>query len=144
MTVVLYCSLVRRLRPRSLAYQVCGCPTTPTQIHQPQTQKRHSHTSYFTHGIISSTQQVLETAHNVSGMPWWLMVVAGTVVIRTALTAPFDVWQAKAVAKLQVVKPALSEAESGEFKEPMDKAVSKAHGVSSHYLFLNLRNHAFK
>jgi len=59
------------------------------------------------------------------------MVVAGTVVIRTALTAPFDVWHAKAVAKLQVVKPTLSEAESEEFKEPMDKAVSKAHGAGT-------------
>jgi mitochondrial inner membrane protein COX18 len=50
---------------------------------------------------VSQVQTMLETIHEVSGLPWWATICASTILFRTAITLPLSVYQNKIFARLE-------------------------------------------
>jgi mitochondrial inner membrane protein COX18 len=50
---------------------------------------------------VSQVQNMLETIHEVSGLPWWATICVSTIVFRTAITLPLSVYQNKIFARLE-------------------------------------------
>ncbi|XP_070544822.1 cytochrome c oxidase assembly protein COX18, mitochondrial-like [Ptychodera flava] len=54
---------------------------------------------------IAFAQQVLETGHDITHLPWWANIVATTVALRGTITLPFAVYQQYIMAKLELLQP---------------------------------------
>lgn len=52
---------------------------------------------------VSQVQNLLETIHEVSGLPWWATICVSTVLFRTAITLPLSVYQNKIFARLELI-----------------------------------------
>lgn len=50
--------------------------------------------------LITTLQEGLISGHEWSGLPWWLMIGLGTVVVRTYLITPIVIWQTKLMAAI--------------------------------------------
>jgi membrane protein insertase Oxa1/YidC/SpoIIIJ len=41
---------------------------------------------------VAQVQKMLETIHEVSGLPWWATICVSTIMFRTAITLPLSVY----------------------------------------------------
>jgi len=85
------------LSPNFLTHRICCCGTgMTTTSHQPRTSKRRL--GQCPYPLITKAQEVLVSGYEWSGLPWWLMIGAGAIAVRTCC-APVVVWHEKEIAK---------------------------------------------
>ncbi|XP_065345864.1 cytochrome c oxidase assembly protein COX18, mitochondrial-like isoform X1 [Cloeon dipterum] len=53
---------------------------------------------------VQQTQSLLESIHEVSGLPWWASIGLTTVLLRTTITLPLTVYQHKIFARLENIR----------------------------------------
>lgn len=58
---------------------------------------------------IEIAQNVLETIHISTHLPWWSTIVLSCVGLRSLVTLPLGVYQNKLVAKIELLQPTLKE-----------------------------------
>ncbi|XP_002737317.1 cytochrome c oxidase assembly protein COX18, mitochondrial-like [Saccoglossus kowalevskii] len=54
-------------------------------------------------------QQVLETGHDFTNLPWWASIILTTFALRTAVTLPFAVYQHYIFARLELLQPQIAQ-----------------------------------
>ena len=80
-------------------------------LHIPLIRRLSTHQA-FTHSpyaIIQATELMLDSIHHHTHLPWWMVIVGTTVILRASVTLPLAIYQAKMVAKQELLLPRLKE-----------------------------------
>lgn len=59
--------------------------------------------------VINGAETSFKVLHNLSHLPWWAVVIAATIILRTLLTLPLAVYQNRVFAKMELLIPTLKE-----------------------------------
>ena len=59
--------------------------------------------------VISTTESCLTSIHNSTCLPWWAVISGTTLLLRSVLTVPLAVYQQKIGARIELLKPLISE-----------------------------------
>lgn len=85
----------------------------PNLVQQQQQQQQFPHRrcwfSTFDLGPLQCTEVVLHSVHQWSHLPWWVVIVGTTLVLRGAITLPLAMHQMKMVVKQELLLPKLKE-----------------------------------
>lgn len=61
------------------------------------------------YALIQATETLLESLHQHSHLPWWVVIAGTTLVLRGGMTLPLAVYQAKMAAKQELLLPRMKE-----------------------------------
>ncbi|XP_014671250.1 PREDICTED: mitochondrial inner membrane protein COX18-like [Priapulus caudatus] len=64
-----------------------------------------------------STECVMQSIHDTSGLPWWASIVVTTCLLRSAITLPLAIYQAHILAKVEGLQPEIKTIAEGLKKE---------------------------
>lgn len=65
-----------------------------------------AHTPY---ALVQTTELMLDSVHQYTHLPWWVVVVGSTLILRGAVTLPLAIYQAKMTTKQELLLPRLKE-----------------------------------
>lgn len=73
---------------------------------------------------IGYAQQVLETVHSATGLPWWASIALTTFTLRGAITLPLAVYSMRIMGKVELLQPEIAKL-SQELRQEVAMAVKK-------------------
>ena len=60
-------------------------------------------------GPVEAVTGLFVDLHAVTGLPWWAVVASSTFALRSTVTLPLSVYQQHVLARLEAMKPVMSE-----------------------------------
>ena len=59
--------------------------------------------------VVHSAEQLFLSAHSLTGLPWWAVIVGSTVALRCVITLPLAIQQNKLIARVELLWPTIEE-----------------------------------
>ncbi len=72
--------------------------------------------------LVQLSELSLDSIHHSTHLPWWLVIVGTTVVLRAAVTLPLAVHQVKMIAKQELLVPRLKELQEAKLHSVVVKS----------------------
>lgn len=64
---------------------------------------------YHQYKVIECAENLICSAHNLTSLPWWVVIGGTTVILRTAVTLPLSIYQNKIIAQMELLQPLIKE-----------------------------------
>ena len=61
------------------------------------------------YSVIHVTERYFQIFHSATHLPWWAVILASTIALRSLLTLPLAVYQNKVMAKMELLQPTVKE-----------------------------------
>lgn len=106
----LYCALTRNIISMAAGRVLPNCSLL-SPLHIPLRRRLSTHQAFAhsPYAIVQATEVMLESVHHHTHLPWWVVIVGTTVILRASVTLPLAIYQAKMVTKQELLLPRLKE-----------------------------------
>ena len=62
----------------------------------------------FSFHPVSNTAGLFQLVHTYTHLPWWALIMASTVTLRSIITLPLAIHQHKLIAKMELIQPTVA------------------------------------